>query len=131
MIGLTDVQAKAVATCRGMLENLDSDALERRLRNVAEDDVIAEAIDAGEDLAAAYIDQMVSDYTDNFLDYRADMIAQTEATRAANAGLQDAYQQSIDRGVFPSDAVRQYWTVALDERTCEICLSIPDMNEEG
>lgn len=131
LIGLTDTQAQAVLNYRDMLENLDSDALERKLRNGAYDEILQGAIDAGDDLAETMVDQMVSDYTDNFLDYRAAMIAQTESTRAASAGLQDSYEQAISRGVFPADAVTQFWQVAVDERTCEICLSIPDMNPDG
>lgn len=131
LIGLTDTQAQAVLNYRDMLENLDSDALERKLRNGSYDEILQGAIDAGDDLAETMVDQMVSDYTDNFLDYRAAMIAQTESTRAASAGLQDSYEQAISRGVFPADAVTQFWQVAVDERTCEICLSIPDLNPDG
>jgi hypothetical protein len=130
-IGLTDTQSAAVANYRRMLEDLDPDVLQRQLRNVLEDDQIQEAIDNEVNLEGAYVDKMVQDYADNYLDYRAEMIAQTEATRAASAGLQDAYSQAIDRGVFPSDAVTQFWKVDLDERTCPICLSVPDMNPDG
>jgi hypothetical protein len=131
MISLTDRQAQAVMNYRDMLENLDSGALERQLRNGEYDQALQNAIDSGEDLSAAMIDQMVSDYQDNFLDYRAEMIATTEATRAASAGLQDAYSQAIDRGVFPAEAVTQFWQIAGDENVCEICQSCADMNEDG
>lgn len=130
-IGLTRRQAQAVANYRDMLESLDSDALVRQLRNVLEDDDIQAAIDAGTPLDELYVDKLVGDYTDNYLDYRAETIAQTESTRASNAGLQDAYSQAIDRGVFPSDAVRQHWKTALNERVCPVCNSIPDMNPDG
>ncbi len=112
-----------------MLENLDPGALDRQLRNVLEDDVIQQAIDDQTDLAAAYIDKMTGDYVDNYLDYRAETIAVTETSRAVNSGLQDAYSQAIERGVFPSEAVRQFWTIEPD--ACEICQSIPDMNPDG
>jgi hypothetical protein len=131
MIGLTDRQAQAVLNYESMLRDLDPDALVRRLRNGLYDDQLQEAIDNDDDLSEAAIVAMTGDYLDNFLDYRAEMIAQTEATRAASAGLQDAYAQAIDRGVFPSDAVRQFWQIAGDEKTCEICQSCADMNEDG
>lgn len=130
-IGLTDRQSQAVANYRRMLEDLDPGALQRQLRNVMEDDAIQQAIDDGIDLAQGYIDKLVQDYADNYLDYRAETIANSESTRAVNAGLQDAYSQAIDRGVFPSDAVRQFWKIDLDEKTCPVCLSIPDMNPDG
>lgn len=131
VITLTDKQAQAVLNYRDMLETLDSDALERRLRNSGEDDAVQAAIDSGEPLDQAMIDKLVGDYEDNYLDYRAGMIAQTESTRAANAGLQDVYQQAIDRGVFDDDAVRQHWRIDLGENVCPVCRSIPGRNPNG
>lgn len=128
-IGLTARQSQAVANYRQMLEDLDPGALQRQLRNFMEDDQVQAALDSGEDLDAALVDKLVQDYTDNYLDYRAETIADTESTRAVNAGLQDAYSQAIDRGVFPADAVRQYWR--LGPNPCEVCQSIPDMNPDG
>jgi hypothetical protein len=131
LIGLTPRQTQAVQNYRSMLENLDSDALARQLRNSDDDAAVQAALDSGQPLDDAMVDRLVQDYTDNTLDYRADMIAQTEATRAANYGLQDAYEQAIARGVYPAEAVRQHWKIALDESTCQICKSIPDRNPGG
>lgn len=131
LVGLTSRQAQAVQNYRDMLESLDGDALERRLRNYLEDETVQDAIDSGEPLDQAMIDKLVGDYTDNYLDYRAEMIAQTESTRASNYGIQDAYEQAIENGVFPEDAVRQHWKIDLDEKTCPICKSIPGLNPDG
>jgi hypothetical protein len=131
LIGLTDRQARAVMNYQRMLYELDPDALVRRLRNTEHDQAVQDALDSGESLSDTAIAQMTADYAENYLDYRAETIARTEATRAANAGLQDAYAQAIDRGALPVEAVTQFWEVALDEKTCEICLSIPDMNPDG
>ncbi len=131
LIGLTDRQAQAVMNYRDMLESLDSGALDRQLRNFLEDETVQDAIDSGESLDDLMVDKLVQDYADNYLDYRAETIAQTESTRAANLGLQDAYSQAIDNGVFPSDAVKQFWKIALDETTCAVCQSIPDLNPNG
>lgn len=131
MIGLTDRQAQAVMNYRDMLKNLDSTALERQLRNGQHDAALQDAIDSGQDLSDVMIGQMTEDYLSNYLDFRAETIARTEATRAVSAGLQDSYAQAIDRGVFPSDAVTQFWQIAGDELTCEICQSCADMNEDG
>lgn len=131
MIGLTETQTSAVMNYRSMLEGLDSDALRRQLRNKTLDDDVLAAIGSGEALDAAFIDSAVSDYIDNYLNYRATSIAQTEATRAASAGLQDSYLQAIERGALPSAAIRQNWKISLDEKTCPVCLSIPDMNPDG
>jgi hypothetical protein len=131
MIGLTARQSQAAMNYRDMLESLDPGALQRQLRNFLEDDNVQAALDAGQPMDEAMVDKLTNDYIDNYLDYRAETIAQTEATRAVSLGLQDAYSQAIDRGVFPSDAVKQFWKIDLDELTCPICISIPDMNPDG
>lgn len=131
MIGLTRTQSQAVMNYRRMLETLDPDALRRQLRNVDLDDDVRAAIRDGAPLERAFIDQAVREYEDNYLTYRAEAISQTEATRAVNDGLHDSYQQAIDRGALPEDATRRHWTVALDERTCPVCLSIPENNLDG
>jgi hypothetical protein len=131
VISLTETQANAVLNYRSMLENLDSDALQRQLREAEFDSAVQSAIENDIPLDDAVIDEMVSAYEDNYLDYRSNTIAETEATRMANTGLQQSYEQAIDRGVFPAEAVKQFWQIALDEKTCPICESIPDLNPDG
>jgi hypothetical protein len=130
-ISLTERQAQAVANYRTLLENADSQALERELRNVEFDDVVQAAADSGEPLSGGAIDDLVAEYADNYLDYRADTIARTESLRAANEGLRDGYRQAADRGVFPAEAVTRSWLAAIDERTCPICMSIVENNKDG
>lgn len=129
VIGLTDTQAQAVTNFRLMLEDLDPAALTRQLRNTTFDEAIQDAIDSGEFLSSSVIDEMVQDYADNYLDYRASMIAQTESSRAVNEGLHDAYSQAIERGALPDDAVNREWE--LGDSPCPICESIPDNNPDG
>ena len=117
-IGLSDRLATAVANYRDALENASSIALDRQLRDPSGDDEVRASIAAGEPLSPERIDDLVDAYSDRALDYRADMIAQTESTRAANMGLQESYRQAVSDGVFPDDAVRQFWMVALDEKVC-------------
>jgi hypothetical protein len=123
---LTDTQAQAVLNYRSMLEELDPEALSRQLRNGDYDEALMDAIESGTPLDEAMIDEMTTEYADNYLDYRAATIAETESVRMANEGLQDAYEQAIARGALPDDAVRQFWQLDLDEKTCDICLSIID-----
>lgn len=128
-IGLTDQQAQAVANYRNMLEDLDPGALIRRLRNDDYDAALQDAIDSGMDLSDVAIERMTQDYADNYLDYRAGMIAQTEANSAANDGLVDAYNQAVNRGAIPEDAITRVWQLA--DHPCPVCESIPDMNPDG
>lgn len=118
LIGLTDRQAVAVANYRRMVEGLDPAALSRQLAGTADGARLRAAIDAGQPLDEAAVDAMVERYRQATLDYRAQMIAQTEATRAASLGLQDSYQQAIDRGAIPAEAITQHWEVDMDEHTC-------------
>ena len=68
---MTDTQAQAVLNFRSMLESLDPEALTRQLRNQTLDQTVRDAIDSGQFMDSDTIDQMVSDYTENYLDYRA------------------------------------------------------------
>lgn len=131
VIGLTETQAQAVANYRRMLENLGSGALRRQLRDADYDAAFRRAQESGGDLDAELVDEMTAAYEDNYLDHRARTIAGTESVRMSNKGLQDAYQQAIDRGALPPGAIKQFWQVSGSERTCPICLSIPDMNPDG
>jgi len=130
-ISLTERQAQAVTNYRLALEELDQSALDRALRNEEFDAEVQDAIDSGEFLSDSLIERLTQDYADNYLDYRADTIAQTESLRAANEGLRESYRQAADRGVFPAEAVTRHWKAAIDERTCPICMSISENNEDG
>ena len=131
VIGLTDRQAAAVMNFRRMLEEQDPAALGRQLLSAKDTSVLQEALNAGRALEKAQVDQLTQNYADNYLDYRALMIATTEATRAASLGLQDSYLQAVDRGVMPVEAVTQRWQISLDEKTCPHCLSVVDQNPDG
>lgn len=132
VIGLTPAQAQAVQNLRQALyqaerwNNFDSNLLSAGAAAAAR-----AAAKSGEPLDQEHSDQIVQDYADNQLAYRADMIATTEATRAASLGLQSAYTQAADRGVFPIEAVTQRWQISLDEKTCPLCLSVVDRNPDG
>lgn len=131
VINLTDRQAQAVLNYEDMLRTLDRGALERQLRPEQFDAAFRAAREDGVPLGDAVIDEMVGAYESNYLDYRAETIARTESTRAANSGLHEAYRQAIDRGALPDEAVRRFWQVSLAENVCPICLSIPEMNPDG
>jgi hypothetical protein len=124
VIGLNDRQAIAVENYRAALEDNSSSSLYYTLADDAGDEEIQAAIDTGIALDASRIDELVHDYVERSLDYRADMIAQTESNRAANMGLQDSYKQAVATGVFPHEAVRQFWMLASEEKACDECIDI-------
>jgi len=131
VIGLTANQATAVLNYRRLLQDGSSDALRRALRDPKYDDAVRAAQDAGEDLDAALIDDMVDEYASRYLSYRAATIAGTESVRAANGGLRDAYRQAVERGAIPTEAITRFWQISLEENVCPICEAIPDINPEG
>ena len=130
-IGLSDQLARAVVSYRTALENIDAAALERQLRDESADADVAGAIESGTPLSPERIDKLVSAYADRALDYRAQMIAQTESTRMSNMGLEAAYQQMIDESAVPSEAVKKHWRVSLDEKTCGQCIELATVYDAG
>lgn len=130
-ISLTPTQAEAVASYRRALEDLDTNALQRALRDASYDPLVEDAIDSGTFLEVGVIDDAVDAYTENYLDYRASTIARTESLRAGNTGLRDGYRQASDRGAIPGAAIKRVWLLDLDEQTCDICKGILDDNPDG
>lgn len=131
VIGLTPRQAKAVANFRALLENGDSAALDRVLRDARFDGTVQRAIDSGVDIPQAQIDRMVERYAERQLAFRAETIARTEAMNAATGGIRDAYVQAVQSGKLFDSEVKRHWLVCLDERLCPICASVPLMNPNG
>ena len=112
-------------------EGASSDGINaRRLRDFRYDGVLQRSMENTTPLSPEQIDRMVGAYEDKYLAYRARTIARTEAVRANNVGIQEAWRQAIENNVVSEDLVRKMWIVADDERTCEECGPIPDMNPE-
>ncbi|HEY6965883.1 MAG TPA: phage minor head protein [Burkholderiales bacterium] len=102
----------------------------RRLRDFRFDGQLKQALDSGKALTQAQIDKMVDAYARKYRQFRAQMIARTESIRATNVGVQDAWRQAIEAGKVPETLVRRRWLVSPDERTCDVCDSIPGMNPD-
>lgn len=131
MIGLTSKQQSYVDSYRTALENLDSNALTRALRNTQNDERVSEAIESGDPLDPEVIDRYVQRYAESWRNYRTEMIARTELITANNAGARAGIDELIGNGIFGRTDMRRYWLVAMDEDTCPICLSIPELNPDG
>lgn len=114
-IGLTGVQAQAVANYRQLLTNLDRTALQRALRDKRFDGTVRNAINSGTALSSAQIDNMVERYEQKLLLHRAQVIGQTEALAATNAGEAEMWAQAVDRGL-DAGTVEQQWHTIIDGR---------------
>lgn len=100
----------------------------RRLRDFRFDGKLKAAMATSKPIPPAQIDKMVEAYARKYRQFRAQTIARTEALRATNFGVQDAWRQIIESGAAPEELVRRQWMVARDERLCEVCAPIPKLN---
>lgn len=101
---------------------------ERRLRDFRYDGQLKTAVSTGKPLSKAQIDKMVEAYARKYRKFRAETIARTEALRAVNVGVQDAWRQAVEQNKVSETSLRRRWSVALDERLCETCSPVPSMN---
>ena len=114
-IGLTSRQVQAINNFRRALENGDSAALNRALRDRRFDSTIRRAI-AGETLTQNQIDKMVQRYSERQLSFRAKVIARTEALRAVHQGSSLMFNQAIESGVLIANQLQQEWNTSKDKR---------------
>lgn len=115
-IGLTSRQVRSVENFRRLLEENSRDVLTRRLRDRRFDPTIRRAIRDGTPLAQSEINNMVNRYRQRFVDFRARVIARSEALRATHQGIFEMYQQAFDQGLVNPDQVVREWHTAGDER---------------
>ncbi len=109
-LGLTAQQEEWVAGYRRALERGDYlAATERELSSGQADRTLRSYADRGKVLTPAQIDDFVSRYRDNAIQYRAETIARTEALRNAHDGADDAIKQAIQRGDVEAQALDVEW----------------------
>lgn len=115
-IGLTQTQVRAVLNYRRLLEENSAEALTRELRDARSDRSIEAALRNGEPLPAGQIDRMVERYRQNYIDYRAEVIARTEALPAVHEGVDAMYEQAVSSGILARGDLVQTWLTAEDAR---------------
>lgn len=109
-IGLTESQEQQVRNFRRSLENGEwSRVLGYELRDKRADRTIRRLQRDGGELTSAQIDQLVERYRKNRINDRAEVIARTEALRAAHDGHDDAMRQALDRGDVSADQLEATW----------------------
>jgi hypothetical protein len=69
--------------------------------------------------------------TEQALQRRAQTIAQTQSWTLTQMGQQMLWHQAVRGGAVQEDAMRRYWRVSGNERTCTRCLAIPPLNPDG
>lgn len=118
-IGLTGVQQRAVNSYRQALEELDTNALGRTLRDKRFDGTVRNAIAAEEPLSQRQINRMTDRYQQRMVAMRANTIGRTEGLRATNAGDAEAWTQSVANGVVAAEDISNTWFTASDSRVRE------------
>lgn len=129
-IGLTTRQEKAVRNYRKYLEDLDTTALKRKLRDKRFDSTIRRAIRDDKPLSQSQINRMTDRYREKAILRRTQTIARTESLRATSIGNQEALDQMVSEGAVDPNT-RKFWVPARDARVRDAHERIPMMNPEG
>lgn len=132
-IGLTDNQAQAVVNFRRLLQTRDRRALDRELRDRRYDPTLHASLGSTptRDISPEQITRMVDRYRSRYINARAVNIARTETIRASNAAQHMAWGQAADKGLLDRTATRVFWLVTPDDRLCDFCAEVPDLNQDG
>ncbi len=116
-IGLTPSQSEHVASYRRALEAGDyANALGRELRDARSDRTLQLLARDHGTLPPDRVDALVARYERNYVSYRAEVIARTEALRAAHAGTQDLFTQAIGRGDIDAAQLTKEWNAGPNTR---------------
>lgn len=115
-IGLTAKQQQYVLNYRDQLQRLDSNALQRALRDRRSDPTVLRAIRDGKALTPKQIEMMVGRYHARWLKYRSEVIARTEALKSVHAGNHEMYRQAVDSGTLVADELKRTWDTSEDGR---------------
>jgi hypothetical protein len=124
--GLTAYDRSLVRSFREQLRDDPTRALGRTLRDKRFDKTVGRG-----PLTAAKRDKMVAAYERKLVAWRSQTFARTSAMQAANDGQRVAWREAIEGGSVSESEVRRYWIVGEDERMCEVCEPIPNLNARG
>jgi hypothetical protein len=115
-IGLTAKQQQFVINYRTQLQQLDSRALQRALRDKRFDPALLRAIRDGKALTPEQIEKMVGRYQARWIKFRSEVIARSEALKSVHGGTWEMYQQAVDGGVLVEDELKRTWDTSDDGR---------------
>lgn len=115
-LGLTARQTQAVMNFRRLLEEGDSAALSRKLRDRRFDRTVERAISGEITLTETQIDRMVERYRERWIKFRSETIAQTEALAAVHEGNEQMLNQAFEQGLLSPEDIERKWVTAEDAR---------------
>ena len=130
-IGLTAAQQRMVENFRRLLENDPRQALLRELRDGRFDQTIEAALRRGEPLTRAQVEKMVARYRENFLAFRAETIARTEALAAVHGGSFEMFRQAVANGEINPEEMFRTWHTARDARVRDSHVAMEGQRHPG
>jgi hypothetical protein len=132
LLGLTTQQAQWATNYERELTGVpDVGALSRKLRDRRFDAAVRKAIAADQPIPAKTREAMVAAYRNRSLLYRANTIAQNEASTVMHESQVEAWDQAIRRGAVAEANVRRFWITAQDDHVRPTHRAVPGMNPEG
>ena len=130
-IGLTTRQEQAVRNYQRALEDLDTTALNRELRDKRFDSRVMRRIKEERPFTKKEVEKMTRRYREKYIKYRSQVIARTESLRAVSIGNHEAVNQMVQEGAIDKTRVRKFWVTARDEKVRASHSFIPDLNRSG
>lgn len=133
-IGLTPKQMRIVNNFRTQLEEREfgtSTAPKNRMRLSPTERARAQTHILEDTLTPKQVDNLVDKYHNRLINMRAEAIARTELSRAANFGQQEVWRQGIDEGFLDPDTFRRFWVYTHDDRVRREHTQVPGLNSEG
>jgi len=135
IIGLTSQQETWQRSYAAQIASSDPsdlmNALGKGLRNKRYDAAIKRAIATGKPIPVSMRENMIRDYRNKTLKYRADVISRNETIKSLAASQREAYRQSIEAGHVKPEQIKRFWVTAGDDRVRNDHRLIPGMNKGG
>ena len=117
-IGITQQQAQFALNMEDELNGQNmANYFNRARRDKRYDKLVYRAMETGQPIPAAKIEEIVGRYKDQLLALRGQTIARTETLSALGAGRHEGYKQLLDSGAVHDSQIKRTWDATLDKRT--------------
>lgn len=130
-IGLNRQQENAVNNYKKALISGSLQSLKYENREKSKDNEIISSIAAGAILSRNKINNLVNSYRQRSIEYRANLIAETETLKYASAGEYESIIQAGMEGAVELNGLKKFWVTQRDERVRANHIAIPLINNNG
>lgn len=130
-IGLNRQQENAVNNYKKALISGSLQSLKYENRDKSKDNEIISSIVAGALLSRSKVNSLVNAYRQRSIEYRANLIAETETLKYASAGEYESIIQAGMEEVIELNGLKKFWVTQRDERVRANHIAIPLMNNMG